>query len=67
MCARHAWAQSGRQNATGLIQVSQYIDTLKSLMQLASVDRQTRIFVATDDPAAEKEVSGSFPEGMHLP
>lgn len=50
-------------NATQLIHMSQYINPLKSLLTLASVDRQTRIFIATDDPAAEKEITASFSEG----
>ena len=55
--------QSGAGIAAGkLIHVSNYTDKLRTLMDLAS--DEVRIFVASDDPAAEEEVARTFPQGV---
>lgn len=54
-------------NAGSLIHLSNYTDRLKELRDAGAPDKQVRIFVASDDPSAEDEVAGSFPEGSCPP
>ena len=56
--------QTGQTAVTDLISLNHYVTALQSLMQLSANDRQTRIFLASDDASAEKEIGAAFPQGV---
>lgn len=46
-----------------MIQLGGYTRVIKALLELATIDQDTRVFLATDDAAAEKEIQEVFEEG----
>lgn len=54
---------NGTRFAADVIQLGGYTRVIKALLELATIDQDTRVFLATDDAAAEKEIQEVFEEG----
>ena len=59
--------ESGHNSANDIISLDEYREHLFRLTDMARGDRSTRVFLATDDPAAEDDLRGSFVEGEPWP
>ena len=54
--------QTGKHGVADLIPLTGYKDVLSSLRNFAD---GMQVFLATDDPAAEQEITSAFPSGEH--
>ena len=57
---------AGADRASDVIPLEWYKAELYRLMDMAQGDIPTRVFLATDDPSAEAEITGAFVDGGSL-